>query len=176
MVQKIQTYILNKESMHIGQEIRRKRLGGLNRCLQVGILFNATKEEDRGKIYRFKKDRLFGISTQFFTLGFIDNSLNIEDIEYSAFNKKNIDWLGRPKGKKVEDFLAQTFDILISFIDVYHIPSLHIINRCDARLKIGLSPMAHPLTFDVLVEGNCNEGLDRSLSNFKTVWSQITTK
>lgn len=84
-----------------------------NKGSQMLILFNGTQEEDRKIVHRLKKKlTASGVSTVK-SLAFIDNALPLDNVDYAAYNKKNITWYGMPKGDKVEAFINAPADIMI---------------------------------------------------------------
>ena len=87
----------------------------INKEQNICILYDGTTETDRKSLHRFKK-LLNGNGTgnrNIKSLAFIDNALPLDNVDYAAYNHKNIKWHGVPFGEKVEEFINLPSDILI---------------------------------------------------------------
>ena len=70
----------------------------------------------------------------------------------SFFSLDNLDWLGRPKSSEIEEFVAQPFDVLISYYKPNQLELNLVTALSKANFKIGLTnedTRLHDLTIDI---------------------------
>ncbi|MBK9257198.1 MAG: hypothetical protein IPM42_17110 [Saprospiraceae bacterium] len=108
----------------------------INKGLKIGILFNGTEEENRKTVHRFKKSLSEGMRT-ITSLAFIDNKLPLDNIDYAAYNLKNINWYGMPSGEKIDSFAENKFDILFILSEKMYPHFEYIIALTHSELLVG---------------------------------------
>lgn len=102
----------------------------------IGILFDASELPDREVVIRFAEQlRKQGKSVKL--LAFVDGRAELENFPFGAFNRKNIDWLQRPSGDAVKDFLHQPFDILLNFGMKENMALEYIATLSKASYRVG---------------------------------------
>ena len=70
----------------------------------------------------------------------------------SFFSLDNFDWLGRPKSVEIDEFVAQPFDVLISFYKPNQLELNLVTALSKANFKIGITnedTRLHDLTIDI---------------------------
>lgn len=103
---------------------------------QIGILFDGTDLNNREVVLRFAKElRSAGKAVKL--LGYLNNRTESESFPFKVFNNRNIDWLMRPTGDSVADFLDHTFDILLN-LSMEENPALEYIAALSkAHYRVG---------------------------------------
>ncbi|MBK8489661.1 MAG: hypothetical protein IPL49_01845 [Saprospirales bacterium] len=102
----------------------------------IGILFDGTDLDSREIVLGFAKElRSAGKSVKL--LGYLDNRTESESFPFKVFNKRNIDWLMRPKGDSVADFLDHTYDILLNLSMVENLALEYIAALSKAHYRVG---------------------------------------
>ena len=102
----------------------------------IGILFDATELNHREVVVDFSKD-LKKRDKKVKLLGYFDNKQQINNFPFKAFNKNDIDWLMRPKGEAVENFMNRSFDLLIGIYEGNNLPLEYIAALSKAHLRVG---------------------------------------
>ena len=70
----------------------------------------------------------------------------------SFFSLDNFDWLGRPKSVEIDEFVAQPFDVLISYYKTNQLELNLVTALSKANFKIGITnedTRLHDLTIDI---------------------------
>jgi hypothetical protein len=102
----------------------------------IGILFDATELNHRETVAQFSKE-LKARNKKVKLIGFFDNKQEVSNFPFKAFNKNDIDWLMRPKGQIVENFMNNTFDLLIGIYEGNNLPLEYIAALSKAHLRVG---------------------------------------
>lgn len=62
-----------------------------------------------------------------------------ETFDYPIFTYKDVSWSGNFSKKEVQNFISQSFDLLISYYDTEKAALLAITNQSKANFKVGFS-------------------------------------
>ncbi len=130
-------FVLKKKLKHLR---RTKKVHNLKTAKRIGIVFNATKQEDYRQVAGFVKD-IQGKGIEVKVLGFVnDKDVPNEYLfkrNFSYFLKKSLNWYRKPVNPEVERFLKEKFDILIDFsLDNDYLFN-YIIALSPSRFKVG---------------------------------------
>jgi len=130
-------FVLKKKLKHLR---RTKKVHNLKTAKRIGIVFNATKQEDYRQVTGFVKD-IQGKGIEVKVLGFVnDKDVPNEYLfkrNFSYFLKKSLNWYRKPVNPEVEKFLKEKFDILIDFsLDNDYLFN-YIIALSPSRFKVG---------------------------------------
>jgi hypothetical protein len=109
MIDKIKAWFFYRD-FRVDGLTNKDQNAGLNSEQNIAVLFDGTSEEDRKKVHRFKKKLNPDGKKNIKSLAFIDNALPLDNVDYAAYNKKNIKWYGVPFGAKVEEFIQEKSD------------------------------------------------------------------
>ena len=124
----------------------------------LGILFDATRQEDRELALSFS-NQLKQKDRKIRHLGFFANKQDISNFPFKAFNKNEVDWLLRPKGDKVEEFQQEPFDFLISIYSKENLVLEYISALSQAHLRVG--PYTdNTYCYDLMIDTAGNESLN----------------
>lgn len=126
----------------------------------VIILFNGTREEDRKTVHRFKKKLTTSGAASVKSLAYIDNKLPLDNVDYAAYNKKNINWYGVPSGEKVESFIQSPADILVVLCPVMLPHYEYIIAHAQAQFIIGPDIVNSTTYFNLTVQYPASDNLE----------------
>ncbi len=115
-----------------------RKITNLETAQSVGILFDATDPKNRETIADFaaklarlgKKTRLLGFVAQ-------PEKKTPTDLPFVHFNKKSVNWYGRPSGEKTEAFCKEKFDLLLCLFSGENRPLEWLAARSSARMKAG---------------------------------------
>ena len=130
-------FVLKKK---LKQLTRIKKVNNLKTAKRIGVIFNATKQDDYKHVSGFVKyiqDR--GIEVK--VLGFVnDKDVPNEYLmkkNFSYFLNKSLNWYRKPVNFEVEKFLKEKFDIIIDFsLDNDYLFN-YIIALSPSRFKVG---------------------------------------
>ena len=123
------------------QQLRHQRFSRhsihFDKARSIGILFDATELSSRDTVLRYA-EQLKAIGKSVRLLGYLDNRTESESFSFHIFNKKDLDWLMRPKGHNVEEFLDHPFDILLN-LSMEENPALeYIAALSQAHYRVGV--------------------------------------
>lgn len=115
-----------------------RKVTNLENAKSVGILFDATDPENRQTVADFaaklarsgKKARLLGFVN-------LPEKKAPTDLPFVHFNKKTVNWYGRPVGEKAEAFCKEKFDLLLCLFSGENRPLEWLAARSSARMKAG---------------------------------------
>ena len=107
-----------------------------DRAKTVGILFNATNLNDREKVLKHAR-LLEQKGKQVKLLGFVNTKKGIENLPFSNFSRKEMDWATRPTSAEVLDFMQRDFDVLINISLQEVMPLEYITTLSKAKFRVG---------------------------------------
>ena len=133
----IGNFVLKKKLKHLR---RIKKVHNLKTAKRIGIVFNATKQDDYRHVSGFVKD-IHDRGIEVKVLGFVNNKDVPNEYlfkkNFSYFLKKSLNWYRKPVNSVVEKFLKEKFDILIDFsLDNDYLFN-YIITLSLSRFKVG---------------------------------------
>lgn len=138
------------------QRFRRQSMP-FDQVRSIGILFDATELAIRNQVMAYA-DTLKKAGKQVRLLGFADQAETPDSFPFKAFNPKGLDWMLRPTGPDVEDFIQQPFDLLflLSFDDI--LPLQYIAALSRAHFRVG--PYSnHGPTLELMIDMPKGKGL-----------------
>lgn len=136
----------------------------------IGLLYKLQSEESYNHLRKFAKyiKSEFG-TKQILMMGYWDNAKETPNflqakIDFEFFTKKDLNWAGIPKGTTIDNFLSESFDILIDMNSYFNVPLRYLVAKSRSKLKVGhFSPENEPY-FDLMIgddkmtfEEYCNE-------------------
>ena len=160
MIGKIKEWFFYKNFQY-NIELKKDRSPGLNSEQNITILFDGTSEEDRKKVHRFKKKLNPDAKKSIKSLAYLDNAFPLDNVDYAAYNKKNINWYGVPFGAKVEEFIQEKSDLLLVLCKEMLPHYEYIIAHSQARFKAGADIKKSEKYFDLIIECVHKEEIER---------------
>lgn len=98
-------------------------------------------------------DRLEKAGKSVKILVFIDTKEPFESFQYKSFSRTELNWLRIPSGKKVEDFINQSFDVMVSLCKEPCIPIEYIAALSKAHLRVG--PLINKTyCYDIMIDAH----------------------
>lgn len=144
--------------------IFKEKVAGFNPQKNIAILFEGTDEEDRKTVHAFKKRLKNSNSFNVKSLAFVNNKLPLDNVDYAAYNLKDVNWYGKPSGPKVEGFILGPWDILIFLGEKMHPHFEFIVRHINASFIIGTSLDKDSSYFHLTVESQQNDTLDKKIN------------
>ncbi len=134
---KIGHFVLNRTLKKI---IRIRKINNFDSAKTLGIVFNATHQNNYEKIKNFISF-LSDYDLKVLAIGFVnDNKIPDNYLYYTGFNffsKKNLNWYFKPRDPDVDKFIDKQFDILIDFSLGDYFPVQYIVGLSKAKFKVG---------------------------------------
>jgi len=159
MLESIKNWFFYREYRAVSSR-RKRNVSGVNPEKTFFILFDGTSEEDRKTVHRFKKMINKDGSREVKSLAFVDNNLPLDNVDYAAYNRKNLKWYGVPFGPKIEEYLGMDFDVLIVLCGSMQPHFEYIIGLTAASFIIGPAIDKAEAYFDLIVDTGGETGLD----------------
>jgi hypothetical protein len=148
----------------------------INPVSSICILFDGTNEDDRKKVHQLKKTLNLSGKRNIKSLAFIDNSLPLDNIDYAAYNQKNVKWYGIPFGEKVEEFIHFNFDILIVLCKKMLPHYEYIIAHSEAKFIMGTALIKAEKYFNLMVDTGESQDIDDMISSVMKGAEKIAIK
>ncbi|HMR88906.1 MAG TPA: hypothetical protein PKD51_12170 [Saprospiraceae bacterium] len=175
MIERIKRWFFNKDlgSKHVAKKVVKN---GVNAAAAIGIIFDGTSEDDRKIVHKFKKQLNPSGNKQIKSIAFIQNKLPLDNVDYSAYNQKDIKWYGVPFGEKVEEFIQSNFDILIVLCEKMRPHFEFIIAQSNATFIIGPNIDRSEQYFTFIVDSKDSNGLQSLIEKIIVSIEKIAIK
>ena len=175
MIERIKRWFFEKDLN--AQLISKKNIrNGVNAAAVIGILFDGTSEEDRKIVHKFKKQLNPNGNKKVKSLAFIQNKLPLDNIDYDAYNQKDVKWFGVPFGEKVEEFIQTNFDILIVLCEKMRPHFEFIIAKSQETFVIGPNIERSEQYFTFIVDNKESVGLQNLINKIIVGIDKIAIK
>ena len=117
------------------RSVKRQSLS-LDEAKTIGILFDGTELNDRDEVLKYA-EKLRKLKKQVRLLAFMNNRNDNDSLSFRNFNKKEIDFILRPKSQDAQDFIDMPFDILMNLSSKSLLPLDYIALNSKARFRVG---------------------------------------
>lgn len=172
MINKIKDWFFYREMNQTAKK-RTSRATGINLAQRINILFDGTDEEDRKTVHKFKKQLNPNQKKTVKSLAFVNNDLPLDNVDYAAYNKKNLKWYGVPFGNKVVEFTACECDLMIVLSKNMLKHFEYIIAHSEAAFIVGPAIEHAEDYFDLIIDfgetGNLEMMIKELVSGIDTV-------
>ncbi|GAO28742.1 DUF6913 domain-containing protein [Geofilum rubicundum] len=149
---------------------------GLNKVATLGIIFDASKEDNQKQIKEFIKSWPIG-DLQFSAIGFIpDHKIEnnyISDKTWSFFSEKDCDFFMQPKTESIQQFCNNKLDLLLVLDTHYHFPIEWISSMSMAKFKAGKSG-DYDASLDFMIDLQ-EDSLEKLLKELKHYLGQLNS-
>ena len=119
---------------------RKKEVCNLDSAKSIGILFDATNEEQINQIQPFVS-YFFNLKKDVKALGYVNAKkllyCHTPKLQYDFFYLKDLNWYKKPQNYIIDNFIKKEYDILINLCDSSCIPIKYLVASSVARFKIG---------------------------------------
>ena len=142
--------------------------GVVNPLRSICILFDGTDETERKLIHQFKKSISQTGRAEVKSLAFVNNRLPLDNVDYAAYNLKDINWYGVPSGDKVNAFIKYDYDLMIVLCKKMLPHYEYIVAHAASQFIVGPSITRAEKYFDLLVDpskSNDTEELTKNVLN-----------
>lgn len=158
----------------MGKLDQRRHPVAIDAAKSLGILFDATLPENRDIAIQFSNQfKQNNKSVKLF--GYFDNKQDITNFPFKAFNKNDIDWLLRPKGLFIDQFLDEPFDFLICIYTGECLPIEYISALSKAHLRVG--PYTdNTYCYDLMIDTAGKESLKEYLKQVSFYLKRLKNK
>ena len=148
---------------------RLKEVSNLEKAKSIGILYEATNDEQIKKIEPFVK-YFFALRKDVKALGYVNKTklddCHIPRLNYDFFYQKDLNWYYKPQNYIIDNFIKKEYDILINLSDSSCIPIKYLVASSMARFKIGQFEEGYEI-YDLMIKLDKEEGLERLMEEIK---------
>ena len=132
---------------------RLKEVSNLDAAKSVGILYNATSEEQIQQIKPFV-NYFFELKKDVKALGYVNakqlSYCHTPKLQYDFFYQKDLNWYYKPQNYIIDNFVKKEYDILINLCDSSCIPIKYLAASSIAHFKIGQHEEGYEI-YDLLI-------------------------
>ncbi len=146
---------------------RFRKIVNLDDAKTVGIIYELQDEQSYNHICRFIKllqDKQINVKA----IGYFDGNIRpiyaIEKLSLDYYDKKDINWFGKPKGKYVTDFCKTDFDILIDVSLQDSFQTKYIAAFSKAKFKVGKDGENNKTIYDLMIDISVKTTLDEFIT------------
>ena len=148
---------------------RLKEVSNLEKAKSIGILYNATNQEQIIKIEPFVK-YFFELRKDVKALGYVNkkrlDNCHIPKLNYDFFYQKDLNWYYKPQNYIIDNFIKKEYDILINLSDSSCIPIKYLVASSVARFKIGRFEEGYEI-YDLMIKLENEKGKERLMEEIK---------
>lgn len=137
---------------------RQRKIHTLQSAHSIGILFDATAEQERKEVLDFAHSLEEKQRKKVRLLGFVDVKQPLGQTLFPQFTQKDLRWNGKPDNEAVQAFIGEKFDLLLC-LNKLQVPSIHWVASASlAAMKIG-TLAEEPHDFDMILETPAEKGI-----------------
>ena len=172
---KIGNYFLKKKLKDLS---RNCSFAGFEASKNIGIVFNATKEQDFELVKKYVKYlRAFGKKVK--TIGYFDQKeipgMVYSKVEHEYISNKDLNWYLKPLSFFIDEFIEQPYDILIDLNLDDDFALQYISSLSKAKFKIGKFA-SDADRFDMMIEMEQGQNLKLFLKHVDHYLMQLKPK
>lgn len=126
-------------------------------CRSVGIVYFIDKEESHRKVKNFvdKLRKEVGVR-DVMALGYVPDkeipSYLMTKLNFDQICRKDLNWMLRPSGQTVVNFVTEEYDVLIDLTIEDHLPIQHLVADSKAKFKVGRFGRTNSRLFDMMID------------------------
>lgn len=118
----------------------------------VGILFDETYSNEKATLVsEIIKNGIDKKNIK--VLSFKDKINKNEVYDYPIYSQSDLNWSGKIDTINVEDFISESFDLLINYYEIEKVPLLAVSHLSKAKFKVGFSTVDNRL-HHLIIETN----------------------
>lgn len=151
-----------------------RKFVGFEKAQNIGLLFDATDLNQREGVFQYA-DHLSKKGKRVKLLGFFDSKLEDPNFTFKYFNRKNLDWAGRPHGEQVQEFVQQPFDILINLDTTSKPQAEYISAQSKAHLRIG-SVTEHTFCYELMIDISGSSDLHTFIQQMEAILAKTNSR
>jgi len=167
----LHNYFLQKK---LPTHLVKRQPKGFEDAKTFGILFDATEPEHRQAIKRYVQF-LKQQGKQVKVLAFLNENQKQENFTFKHFSRKELDWVLRPLGNEVDEFINTPFDFLINICLKANQPLEYISTLSKAHTRVG--PYTDkPYSFDLMIETQEQSNIQYFIKQLEYFLSRMNRK
>ena len=148
---KINQFLFLRE-LKLNQRV--KSVCNIDEAKSIGILYDATSEENINKIKPFVS-YFFELRKDVKALGYVNDKklsyCHTPKLQYDFFYQKDLNWFYKPQNYIIDNFVKRDYAILINLCDSSCIPIKYLVAKSIARFKIGMYEENFDI-YDLMIE------------------------
>ena len=148
---------------------RSKLVCNLDEAKSVGILYDATLEEQIKKIQPFAS-YFFDLKKDVKALGYVNakqlSYCHTPKLQYDFFYQKDLNWYYKPQNYIINNFVQKEYDILINLCDSSTIPIKYLVASSIAHFKIGQYEEEYEI-YDLMISLKKDKSIERLMHEIK---------
>ena len=156
---------------------RKKEVCNLESSKSIGILYEATTEEQIKQIQPFVS-YFFDLKKDVKALGYVNakklSYCHTPKLQYDFFYLKDLNWYKKPQNYIIDNFIKKEYDILINLCDSSCIPVKYLVASSIARFKIGQHESGFEI-YDLMISLKEDKSLEKLMSEIKHYLQLINT-
>ena len=156
---------------------REKEICNIDNAKSIGILYDATLENDIKKIKPFV-DYFFNLRKDVKALGYVNaKQLSFHHtprLQYDFFYQKDLNWYYKPQNYIIDNFIKKEYDILINLCDSTCIPIKYLVASSIAHFKIGKYEEGYEI-YDLMIKLKEDNSIEKLMHEIKHYINLINT-
>ena len=148
---------------------RKKEVCNLDSAKSIGILYDATNEEQINQIQPFVS-YFFNLKKDVKALGYVNAKkllyCHTPKLQYDFFYLKDLNWYKKPQNYIIDNFIKKEYDILINLCDSSCIPIKYLVASYVARFKIGQHEDGYEI-YDLMISLKEDKSLEKLMSEIQ---------
>ena len=173
--QKVGKWVFQRE---LKTNTRTKHICNLNRAKSIGILYDATLE-DQIKVVQPFVSYFFDLKKEVKALGFVNSDrlsyCHNPKLQYDFFYKKDLNWYYKPQNYIIDNFINKEYDILINLCDSSVIPIKYLVASSIAHFKIGIYEEDYEI-YDLMISLKEDRSIKKLMQEIKHYINLINKK
>jgi hypothetical protein len=151
-----------------------RKFVGFEKSQSIGILFDATDLDSREIVFQYA-EQLTNNNKRVKLLGFFNSKLDDPNFTFRYFNRKNLDWAGRPYGENVQDFIQQPFDMMINLDTVPKPQAEYVSAQSKAHLRIG--PVTeHTFCYELMIDISGSNNFHTFIEQMESILAKTNSR
>ncbi len=151
-----------------------RKFVGFEKAQSIGLLFDATDLNQREIVFQYA-DQLSKKGKRVRLLGFFDSKLEDPNFTFKYFNRKQLDWAGRPHGEQVQEFVQQPFDLLLNLDTQPKPPAEYVCAQSKAHLRIG--PVTnHTFCYELMIDISGSNNLHTFIQQMESILAKTNSR
>ena len=157
---------------------RRKEVCNLESAKSIGILYDASSEEQINLVQPFVSF-FFDLKKDVKALGFVNakelSYCHVPKLQYDFFYKKDLNWYYKPQNYIIDNFIKKEHDILINLTDSSVIPIKYLVASSLAHFKIGIYEENYEI-YDLMISLTDDRSQQKLMNEIKHYINLINKK
>jgi hypothetical protein len=170
-------------NMRFKNEVSRLKLKrevvGFDEAKKIGLLYDATNNGDFEVVKQYIKS-VRSRQKDVLALGYVDKK-ELPANQYAQygldfFSRKNLNWQMIPANPVVNNFINESFDILINLNNNKCFPLRYISAVSHARFRVGRFDKKNVICYDMMIQLNGEPGIKTIIEEVENFLRQIKNK